>query len=93
MEFVFCRQTDDKMAAIRARFEKKKTGKEDTGAVPLEAEVPETTVEMEESIKRLQEKYEELQKGRKENLDETERRRKEWMKSTETYAQRTEKVG
>ena len=80
------------MSAIRARFEKKKTGKEDTSAAPSEAAVPETTGEMNESIRRMQEKYEELQKGRKEMFEETERRRKEWAKATDTYGQRTEKV-
>ena len=84
------------MAAIRARFEKKKkTEKEDTGATPCEAGVPATsseTGETTESSRRLQERHEEWKKGRKEMLEETERRRKEWLKSTKTYTEKNDEV-
>ena len=84
------------MAAIRARFEKKKkTEKEDTGATPCEAGVPATSSdsgEMAGSSRQHQEKYDEWQKGRKDMLEETERRRKEWLKSTKNYTEKNDEV-
>ena len=85
------------MAAIRARFEKKKkTEQDETGATPCEAGVPVTNTDPGEtasSSRQHQEKYDEWQKGRKEMLEETERRRKDWLKSTKAYTEKNAEVG